>query len=150
MGNTLKQDYDAALAQIDALKAAGLEDAKRIATLQSAGEAAAKENADLKAAAAKVEVEHKAALELIAAERDALKVEKEALATELANAKKTLENPAFKAAQADGQKQATAEGGQPPVVVPMTQAEAEAELKKITDPVARAKFRAEHMKELGA
>jgi len=69
-----------------------------------------------------------------------------ALEAELKSAKDALANPAMAQAVAPGTKEAVAEGGA--VSGKMTRAEAEAELKKITDPRERARFRLQHEKEL--
>lgn len=68
---------------------------------------------------------------------------------DLEKARHALANPAFADAGTRGQSKGTDEGGSSASDVPMTPAQANAEYKKIEDPVARARFRSEHAKELG-
>jgi len=77
------------------------------------------------------------------------KATREKAESELANAKKVRANPAYAAAGTAGSKTPVAEGGSiGGAGAVMTREQAEQEYKKIDDPVARARFRAEHKKEL--
>ena len=91
----------------------------------------------------------KSSVEKVQAEIIAEKSAHEATKVELATAKAALANPAFAAAAARGDKTAVKEGCSEAGKDIMTKAEALAEYRKITDPVAQACFRRDHRKELG-
>lgn len=68
---------------------------------------------------------------------------------QLEKAQHALAHPAFADAATRGEKKPTAEGGTGTEIPPATPEQVQAEYRKIEDPVARARFRNEHKKELG-
>lgn len=138
---------------VDTLTAANVEQAKVVAnltterdTFKAQAEAGAKTIEELKA---KMEADANAAADVLQKEMNArIAVQEELKRTqgERDTAKAALANPAFAAAAVQGGK-AVAEGGAESRGT-MTQAEAEAKYRTITDPHERKQFRADHAEEL--
>lgn len=128
---------------------------KELAELKASSDAQAQEIAALKA---QLEEQSKQGVEALASAKvaadeavKALTVEQAAHAeakAELEKARAALANPAFAAAAVKGQDEATPEGAAEAVAV-KSAADLLAEYRAIADPVERARWRADHMKELG-
>lgn len=142
--STVVQDLEKAAGRIVELEAALAASGNALTAAQAAIEDGAKALADERAVSAKAREAVKAAADALAAEQASHAQTK----AQLEQAQKELENPAYLAVKNQGSSAAVPEGGAQ-AAEKKTRAEWSAEHNAITDPVAQARFRSEHRKELG-
>lgn len=111
-------------------------------------EAANKERDEIKAQLSAIEIKSAEELKKVSDVLAAEQVAHVSTKTDLEKAKKVLANPAFAAAASKTSDVPLAEGGSAETVI-KTKADCIAEHKKITDPIAQARYRRDNAKELG-
>ena len=154
MPNTIAQDLAAAQERIVALEAGAVDFAAALAKAQADAKALTDLNAKLTADAEAATLAHKTALDEVAGKLTAEVTAHAATATELAEARKKLADPAYQLATGGDKAGVPEGGGAAKVDEPKTREQLEAEYARIPGNTmegarARAEFRSKHKDELG-